>query len=486
MATFRRIQKISISRWEDPGEQPLCFDRPTVEEIHAYHRGAFARQQAEKGTNSPLSTHGFGLPSLFCIFDQVHFKRDSDLLLRHTSAGAAVFLRRDGTYYPVPGSDPDSHDRLVLDSEDYAALLNVITTDIVRKPRRPRLPFHGSAFLTFGGTDHHGNEHEERVSVRVSGLPSLGSWSVCFRFLATVEQLLSLEAVYVLERFQSAIRQKLLAQNHGLVLIAGPTGHGKTTAAYAILAELTTSATRDMRHVLTIEDPIECRMDEVTQIEVNQREGFDFAHAFHHALRHGPEVFFIGEIRSADAARAAVDAALSGHLTLATIHGGSTFDAISRLLGFGISTRELSAALAGVINHRLLPRLCPMPGCSSAINRADQSQLDQATWLQEACWELPETVDLRNHVWQECEYCGGTGNAGRVLLTSIVLNDEPLSDWLRDGAVRQKAPDFEAGSLGLPACAAAIATRGLITMDEGYRWGTLSQPEPTARIRVDE
>jgi type II secretory ATPase GspE/PulE/Tfp pilus assembly ATPase PilB-like protein len=484
MATFERIQSISISRWDEVGDE--IFQRPTQEEIAAYARRLLADQQREQAAASPETNHAFGLLSLFRIFDQVHFRRDSDLLLRHTSQGGAVFLRRDGTFYPVPSNDADRAQPMVLPMDEYLALLNVINTNIVRKDRKPSAPFQGSALLAFAGTDEEGKHHRERISVRISGLPSLGSWSVCFRFIRALDDLFPLNEVYLLQKFQTAIRQELLEQNHGLLLIAGPTNHGKTTAAYAILNELTSAPLRDMRHVLTIEDPIECRLDQTTQVEVNQREGFSFAQAFHEALRHGPEIFFIGEIRSAEAARAAVDAALSGHLTLATIHGGSTFDAISRLIGFGISSRELSAALNGVINHRLVPRLCSNPGCSASIDETDPLQGNLKQWAEKSCWEQPPTADLRYHVPrepQECGSCSGTGRVGRILLASITRNDQAFSDWLREGAARERAPGFRPSSetdpetdpLGFAACASALAMRGLVAVEVAYGWSQLTE-----------
>lgn len=487
MATFEVIEHISVSRWEDPSSVICEFPRPTDSEIDEYSRQQLRRQQhADSGRKPPVeegNVQGFGRLSLFQVFDQVEFRRDSDLLLRFTPHGGRVYLRRDGTFYSVgvpqrPNEGSEDYPDLVLKPEEYSELIRVIATDIVQKEKKPGLPFEGSALIRFSGKRLDGSTGCEMVSVRISGLPSLGTWSVCMRFIPTIDELLPLDSIYLIEAFQDAIRKQMLSKSQGLLLISGPTGHGKTTAAYSILRELTTSPDGDLRHMLTIEDPIECRLDNATQIEVNMRGNFGFAEAFHGALRHGPEVFFFGEIRSSDAARAAIQAALSGHFTLATIHGGSTIDAISRLIGYGVSPRELCSALLGVINHRLVPRLCTESNCSAELDLADPVQQDLQTWAYRSCWKPPAVNKLRRHVRDAaCPVCRGHGKVGRVLLASITRNTRSVTKWLLAGAHREEAPNFEAGAISFSACAGALAMDGIVASDDAYCYSLRNSEE---------
>ncbi|OGC03819.1 hypothetical protein A2276_08205 [candidate division WOR-1 bacterium RIFOXYA12_FULL_43_27] len=194
-----------------------------------------------------------------------------------------------------------------------------------------------------------GRTNHENIDLRVSILPTLFGEKAVLRILKRNQTLLPLHQLGMGSEEFSSYR-KLIDQKGGIILVTGPTGSGKTTTLYATLKELKSNE----NNIITIEDPVEYVLPEITQIQVNNKTGLTFARGLRSILRQDPDIIFIGEIRDLETAQIAIQAALTGHLVLATIHTNDAVSSICRLIDMGIKNYLVSATLLGAVSQRLL------------------------------------------------------------------------------------------------------------------------------------
>ena len=260
----------------------------------------------------------------------------SDIHIEPYERSSAVRFRVDGTLREVVQPNKALHAALISRLKIMAEL------DIAEK----RLPQDGRISLRIGG---------RAIDVRVSTLPSAHGERAVLRLLDKGEARFTLESLGMsgdtLARFD-----RLLRQPHGIVLVTGPTGSGKTTTLYAGLGRVDTSTT----NVLTVEDPVEYELAGIGQTQVNAKIDLTFAKALRAILRQDPDVIMIGEIRDFETAQIAVQASLTGHLVLATLHTNDAPSAVTRLIDMGIEPFLLSSSLLGVLAQRLVRKLCPV------------------------------------------------------------------------------------------------------------------------------
>ena len=258
----------------------------------------------------------------------------SDIHIEPYERHSAVRFRVDGTLRDVVQPNRALHAALISRLKIMAEL------DIAEK----RLPQDGRISLRIG---------TRAVDVRVSTLPSAHGERAVLRLLDKSGAKLSLESVgmqgYVLGRFEH-----LIAQPHGIILVTGPTGSGKTTTLYAALERLDTRG----QNIMTVEDPIEYELAGVGQTQVNAKIDLTFAKALRAILRQDPDIIMIGEIRDFETAQIAIQASLTGHLVLATLHTNDAASAVTRLTDMGIEPFLLSSSLLGVLAQRLVRKLC--------------------------------------------------------------------------------------------------------------------------------
>jgi len=259
----------------------------------------------------------------------------SDVHVEPFESHSVIRYRVDGTLRDVVRPRRALHAALVSRIKIMANM------DIAEK----RLPQDGRIMLRLGGRP---------IDVRVSTLPAAHGERIVLRLLDKDRGSLAPErlgmAPDTLEAFSAVVRQ-----SHGIVLVTGPTGSGKSTTLYAMLSRLDTQTT----NILTVEDPIEYDLSGIGQTQVNPRIDMTFARALRAILRQDPDVIMIGEIRDRETAQIAVQASLTGHLVLATLHTNDSVSAVTRLLDMGIESFLLSSSLLGVLAQRLLRRLCP-------------------------------------------------------------------------------------------------------------------------------
>jgi type II secretory ATPase GspE/PulE/Tfp pilus assembly ATPase PilB-like protein len=299
----------------------------------------------------------------------------------------------------------------------------------------------------------------ESVAMRVALVPTVHGEKVTLRILATAavsEELDRLDGLGMDEAHDRMFRTAL-DQAHGVVLLSGPTGSGKTTTLYAALRHLREPGTH---HIVSIENPVEVPLRGVNQIQIDG-ERVTFAKALRSVLRHDPDVIMIGEIRDAETADIAVKSALTGHLVLATLHANTSISVMTRLLGLGVSRDLVTATLRLVLSQRLVRRPCPHCVGDAPVTEALRTEFG---WNMDA----PTTVP-RIH---GCSLCGQLGYAGRLGLYEIVPMNRGLRDRIAEGASEDSMADYVFGERRLPTLRADGAmkiVRGLTTPEEVRR-----------------
>jgi type IV pilus assembly protein PilB len=256
--------------------------------------------------------------------------------------------------------------------------------------------------------------HGRVIDLRVSTLPTTAGEKTVIRILDKGSITVGLDHLGFCED-NLAIWQRQIAEPHGIILVTGPTGSGKTTTLYSSLMELDS----EQLNISTVEDPVEYRLDSVNQVQVIERIGMTFSAALRSLLRQDPDVIMVGEIRDEETARIAVQAALTGHLVLSTLHTNDAPASITRLINIGIEPYLISASLNAVIAQRLVRRICT--DCKEAYEPSSELH------------DYLETQGLGDMILTRgtgCKQCRTTGYAGRVALYELLVMDDTIRDFV--------------------------------------------------------
>jgi general secretion pathway protein E len=325
----------------------------------------------------------------------------SDIHLESVPAGMQVKYRIDGVMVrvgQVAGADV---------AEQVISRIKVLAElDIAER----RVPQDGRFKVAYAGRD---------IDLRVSIMPSVHGEDAVLRVLdkdhLTQElQALSLESLGFDDIARAAMR-KLAAEPYGMLLVTGPTGSGKTTSLYATIGEIN----HGLDKIITIEDPVEYQLPGVLQIPVNEKKGLTFARGLRSVLRHDPDKIMVGEIRDGETAEIAVQAALTGHLVLTTVHANNVFDVIGRFLHMGVDPYNLVSALNGIVAQRLLRLNCRF--CSVA------RQPDAALLAESG---LADAIGYDFRAGTGCGHCRGTGYKGRRAIAELLVLDDELRELI--------------------------------------------------------
>ena len=275
-----------------------------------------------------------------------------------------------------------------------------------------RVPQDGRISLKVGGRE---------VDVRVSTLPSANGERVVLRLLDKQAGRLTLQHLGMNPR-DCQLLEGNLNKPHGILLVTGPTGSGKTTTLYASLVTLNTGT----RNILTVEDPIEYNLEGIGQTQVNTKVDMTFARGLRAILRQDPDVVMVGEIRDRETAEIAVQASLTGHLVLSTLHTNSAIGAVTRLVDMGIEPFLLSSSLLGVLAQRLVRVLCP------SCKQAYQADAAECALLGVDAAQAPTLYHATG-----CEACRQLGYRGRTGIYELVVFDETLRTLIHNAASEQ-------------------------------------------------
>jgi type IV pilus assembly protein PilB len=384
----------------------------------------------------------------------IHVEPDNKLL--------RVRYRVDGVMHEVMTHRKDVHAALISRIKVMAGL------DIGER-RRPQ---EGRIHVVADGRE---------IDLRVSSLPTILGEKIVLRILDQSRSIVSLEALGFAGDALEAFR-RMLAQPYGMILVTGPTGSGKTTTLYSALAEISSIA----KNIITIEDPVEYQLPLINQVQVNEKTDLSFANVLRQVLRQDPDIIMVGEIRDRETAEIAIQAALTGHLVISTLHTNDSAGAVTRLADMGVEPFLISSALTGVIAQRLARRICP-DCCTTFIPPGDL--LDRVGWP----WK--RNVSLRRGAG--CKNCFDSGYRGRVGLYEILLADSRIKQAILRNATLDEIRRARDDS-GLPSLRTAGFQRvrdGVTTIEEVMRvvcvegTGDVPAPEeknePTEAERVD-
>jgi len=266
------------------------------------------------------------------------------------------------------------------------------------------------------------------IDLRVSTLPSTFGERVVLRILDKQSSHLSLEQLSMPDQVHQRF-QGLLAKPHGIILVTGPTGSGKTTTLYAGLSHINQPG----RNIMTIEDPVEYVLPGIGQTQVNQKVGMSFAAGLRAILRQDPDVVMVGEIRDKETAEIAVQASLTGHLVLSTLHTNSAVGAINRLVDMGLEPFLLASSMIGVMAQRLVRLNCT--ACAEDYEATESEKI----WLQV---DTKQSLTLRRGTG--CHACNNTGFKGRKAVYELVPIDEELRRQIHDQVSQQEMAEYAA------------------------------------------
>jgi general secretion pathway protein E len=403
---------------------------------------------APDGSSSSVQTHAEDLLNIAnkapaiklvnkILFEAVH-SRASDIHVEPYETEVKIRFRVDGVLHNV----------LTLAKQQAAPLLSRLKIMANLNIAEHRLPQDGQSRVRIG---------EELVDIRVSVIPTAGGERVVLRLLDRGRGQLRLEDVGFGPDVLRIFRE-LIGISHGIVLLTGPTGSGKTTTLYAGLNELNS----EERNILTVEDPVEYQLPGVGQMQIRPKIELTFASCLRHILRQDPDVIMIGEIRDLETAEIAIQASLTGHLVLSTLHTNDAASAVTRLIDMGIEPYLISSSVVGVVAQRLLRVICPE--CKQPYQPHD---------IEEVRAELGKLGENHPQLYRGvgCDNCLQTGYMGRTGICELMLVDDQIKDLIiqRRGAHVIKEAAMEKGMITLREDGLRRALAGVTTLEEVYR-----------------
>jgi type II secretory ATPase GspE/PulE/Tfp pilus assembly ATPase PilB-like protein len=372
--------------------------------------------------------------------------RASDIHLEPEEAGVAVRYRIDGVLRQVMILPKAAGIPLVSRVKIMAEL------DIADRLR----PQDGRARVAVNGN---------RVDLRVSTLPASQGEKVVIRILDQRSTVLSLDGLGLNPDEFERINQ-LLQSREGIILVTGPTGSGKTTTLYSMLRTIQARGV----NIVTVEDPVEYRLQGIVQVQVNEKAGLTFAAALRSILRQDPDVILVGEVRDKETAMIAVQASLTGHLVLTTLHTIDASSSVTRLMDIGVESYKIAASIKGVVAQRLVRRLCPQ--CRELAVGQVPDRLKK--WF-------PDGSTLYRQVG--CSECSNTGYRGRLAITEVLISTPEVERRIAANESAERLADAgrEGGMRGLFESCVQHVRNGATTLDELVRVLEVpGEPDPRA------
>lgn len=360
-------------------------------------------------TQEPLQTITINdIPSFVqTMFFDAQNNKASDVHIEPTSTMTRVRFRIEGSLNDYARLALVHHEQL-LSHLKVLASLNVSNLFI---------PQDGQFLYEFNKKNEDGSSERNTANIRISVFPTINGDAAVFRIASSSNRVFSLDNLGMTEEMLQKVRS-ITKRNYGMVLITGPVGSGKTTALYSALNETMT----EDKNIITLEDPVEIRFDNIRQIEISPERGLTFGLGMKSILRQDPDVIMIGEIRDKETAEYAIRAALVGRVVFSSIHTNSSIGTIARLIDMGIEKSMIAYALNGVISSRLIKKNC-------------EACKEEYTPASEFCAYFG--IDPNKHTFirgKGCSACNYTGSLGRTGIFEVLEFDSAIRTMIVDGA----------------------------------------------------
>jgi general secretion pathway protein E len=386
----------------------------------------------------------------------IHFEPGKDVLV--------IRYRIDGNLVPIRVPD-----NLVRVQSAIIARIKIMARLNISERRRPQ---DGRIGFSSG---------QDEIDIRVSTLPTLYGESVSLRLLSQRSQPLSIEELGFLP--EDVVKMiPALKRPHGIILVTGPTGSGKSTTLTAFIRQVRTPELR----IITVEDPVEYEVPGINQTQVHAEIGLTFATALRSVLRQDPDVVMVGEIRDRETADIAIRASLTGHLVLSTLHTNDAAGALTRLIDMGLEPFLIASSVEMILAQRLVRRLCPI--CKAPSDDALAFVSGSLMTLKLPATEISHFKDLRKPVG--CENCRGLGYRGRIVMAEILQVTEGVHDLILKRASAHEIRNYAVlhGMRTLQTCGWELAKRGLTSLTEVMEYAEmleLEEPPPPAAAPVE-
>jgi general secretion pathway protein E len=371
------------------------------------------------------------------LFEAVQ-QEASDVHLQPYEDRLVIRMRMDGVLFDAFDLPPD------VQEEAVSRIKVMGRMNIAEK----RLPQDGRATVQVG---------DRVIDLRISTVPASHGERVVIRLLDKSVRLYTLGELGMNERALARFTE-LIGVDHGLVLVTGPTGSGKTTTLYAALGEINST----QRNIITLEDPIEYQLEGISQIQISDKKGMTFASGLRSVLRQDPDILMIGEIRDHETAVSAIQAALTGHLVFSTLHTNDAASAVTRLLDLGIEPYLVGSSLVGVLAQRLVRRVCRRCARPYSPEGGELRTLGYAPGAEE---------QARLRKGEGCEACRGTGYHGRTGCFELLTVDDAIRRLVQARATAAELNDAarRAGMQSLREDGLLKAAAGQTTLEEVLR-----------------
>ncbi|MFH1315776.1 MAG: GspE/PulE family protein [Candidatus Uhrbacteria bacterium] len=339
----------------------------------------------------------------------------SDIHIEAEEADIKVRFRIDGELQTITQLHKDLWKQII----SRIKLVSGLKINITDKPQDGRM----TIFLDEGKTD-----------VRVSSLPTTWGESVVMRILKPSTVKVGFDKLGIREKALAKLNQEIL-KPHGMIMTTGPTGSGKTTTLYSILQLLNKPGVK----IITLEDPVEYKIEGINQSQIDHTKHYSFADGLRSILRQDPDIVMVGEIRDLETGETAINAALTGHLMLSTVHTNDAAGAIPRLIAMGVKPFLLAPALNAVIGQRLVRKICEKCKVEDEVDEATRERLAKIlSEIPEKSGEVMPSIDtIKFYKGAGCDICNKTGFKGRIGIFEVLIMDEELEKTVREGSVSE-------------------------------------------------
>lgn len=367
-------------------------------------------------------------------------ERASDIHLEPTKRGLLVRYRIDGIL----------HDVRMLPARIKPAIISRVKILSRMDIAERRLPQDGRFQLRFGARE---------VDLRVSSIPTVYEEKIVMRLLDKSQGIISLDGVGFADEQLEEFR-RMIRSSYGIILLTGPTGSGKSTTLYGALNEIDSVE----KNVITVEDPVEYKLERINQINVRPKINLTFANALRSILRQDPDIIMIGEMRDSETAHIAVQSALTGHLVFSTLHTNDAVSSLTRMVDLGIAPFLISSSVIGVMAQRLVRRICPK--CIEEYT-PEPGVLENL----KVNFQLPVSESVKLYHGKGCDYCKNTGYRGRTAIFEMVrINEDVRSMIMKHSSSNEiKEIAIKNGMHTLLDSGVERALEGVTTIDEVLR-----------------